>query len=73
MNRDEYDAALKRGIELGLEAAATTVCTRQWEAARELEESDHHWAQGRFIGLAQATELICNLNPDTIAEEAQRD
>lgn len=66
---------LLRGIELGLDAAATTVCRREIEAARELERSGdcHSPAEGRFAGLAEATDLIRNLNPDTIAKEAQHD
>jgi len=68
----KIDAALKRGIELGLEAAATTVCRLEIEAARELAESGdcHCPAEGRFAGLAEATDLIRALDPDTIAREA---
>lgn len=66
MNRDEYDAALKRGIRLGLEAA---------------EEAAHEYAYqcragGHFeVAIAFATHAddLRNLNPDTIAREAQHD
>ena len=75
LNQHLIAAALKRGIELGLEAAATTVCRLEIEAARELEESGdcHCPAEGRFAGLAEATDLIRALNPDTIAREAVLD
>ena len=67
----KIDAARLEGIRLGLEAAATTVCRREIEAARELEQSGdcHSPAEGRFAALAEATDLIRALNPDTIARD----
>ena len=38
LNQHLVDAARLEGIRLGLEAAATTVCRREIEAARELEQ-----------------------------------
>lgn len=62
-------AARLEGIRLGLDAAAKTVCRAEIEASRELAESGdcHSPTEGRFAGLAEATDLIRALNPDTIA------
>ena len=71
----KIDAARLEGIRLGLEAAATIVCGLETEAARELEENGdcHCPAEGRLAGLSEATDLIRDLNPDTIAREAVLD
>ena len=74
MNRDEYDAVLKRGIRLGLEAAARLA----------EEESGNLSTTARvlrsFGSRSSATVLFTDkgvgsairaLNPDTIAREAQ--
>lgn len=74
LNQHLIDAARHEGIRLGLEAAATTVCRREIKAAPSLEKSGdcHPPAEGRFAGLAEATDLIRALNPDTIAREADQ-
>ena len=75
MNRDEYDAALKRGIELGLDAAeqavlkAENTLENEWRAG---DKSDSH-LEGRSDGMGEAADIIRNLDPDTIAKEAQHD
>lgn len=69
--RRGYRDARLEGIRLGLEAAMKTVCSAEVKAARELAESgdSHCPAEGRFAGLAEATDLIRALDPETIAKE----
>ena len=59
MNRDEYDAALKRGIELGLEAAEQAIKALFSTGDTPLEA----------MALIDASKAVRALNPDTIAEE----
>ncbi len=40
MHCDEYDAALRRGIELGLEAAANAIAEKQDQDLREILNID---------------------------------
>ena len=64
MNRDEYDAALKRGIRLGLEAANKAVEALVGAGDLHIEEES---------ALEEASIAIRALNPDTIAREAVLD
>lgn len=67
----KIDAARLEGIRLGLEAAMKTVCSAEVKAAPEAEVGIDSLESGRFAGLAQATDLILALNPDTIARDVQ--
>ena len=67
LNQHLIDAVLKRGIELGLEAAGRAVCGQEIKAATKTGE---YHGPGRFAGLAEATDLIRALDPETIAREA---
>jgi len=58
MHRDEYDAALRRGIELGLEAAAV-------EGTK--------WFGSLSYGAQEVLASIRALDPETIAREATLD
>jgi hypothetical protein len=75
LNQPLIDAALKRGIELGLEAAeqaalkAENTLENEWRAG---DKSDSH-LEGRSDGMGEAADIIRNLNPETIAKEAQHD
>jgi hypothetical protein len=75
LNQHLIDAALKRGIELGLEAAeqaalkAENTLENEWRAG---DKSDSH-LEGRSDGMGEAADIIRNLNPETIAKEAQHD
>ena len=72
MNRDEYDAALKRGIELGLEAAAKEVGAGRWRwSTWEENERMGEWAIRLQNVYKHCELLIHNLNPDTIARDVQ--
>ena len=70
MHRDEYDAALRRGIELGLEAAAGAADdgADYWRSAHK----DGRYLEGRTDGLGEAAVIIRNLDPETIATIAAR-
>ena len=66
LNQHLIDAALKRGIELGLKAAARLADVEAGKA----------FAEGRLMGQARAVQIgvdIRDLNPDTIAREAVLD
>ena len=63
-------AARLEGIRLGLEAAGRAVCGQEIKAATKTGE---YHGPGRFAGLAEATDLIRALDPDTIAREAVLD
>ena len=66
MTRDEYDAALKRGIELGLEAAAK-------EARNCAKDCAEEGLPDSALIFAQHADDLRALNPDTIAREAVLD
>ena len=68
LNQHLIDAARLDGIRLGLEAAGRAVCGQEIKAANKTGE---YHGPGRFAGLAEATDLIRALDPDTIAREAQ--
>ncbi len=69
------DAARREGIRLGLEAAeqaalkAENTLENEWRAG---DKSDSH-LEGRSDGMGEAADIIRNLNPETIAKEAQHD
>ena len=73
LNQPLIDAALKRGIELGLEAAeqaalkAENTLENEWRAG---DKSDSH-LEGRSDGMGEAADIIRNINPEPIAREAQ--
>ncbi|MCA6255096.1 MAG: hypothetical protein IM665_08560 [Phenylobacterium sp.] len=75
LNQHLIDAALKRGIELGLEAAeqaalkAENTLENEWRAG---DKSDSH-LEGRSDGMGEAADIIRNLNPETIAKEAHHE
>jgi hypothetical protein len=60
MHCDEYDAALRRGIELGLEASN--------KAIGALYAND---VTDRQMALEDASMAVCALDPETIAREAK--
>ena len=71
MNRDEYDGALRRGIELGLEAAAKACIDQrevflspQYATDQPLSSFKERFACGECIDGIRA------LDPETIAREA---
>ena len=63
----KIDAARLEGIRLGLEAAGRAVCGQEIKSATKTGE---YHGPGRFAGLAEATDLIRTLDPETIAREA---
>ena len=67
LNQHLIDAARFEGIRLGLEAAAKAVCKAEIKASPEGKHIDGRGHQ--FAGLAEATDLIRNLDPATIAKE----
>jgi hypothetical protein len=67
MNRDEYDAALRRGIELGLEAAAGEIVERE-KLALNCPDGG-----GEYLRTDHMLADIRALNPDTIAQEADNE
>lgn len=75
LNQHLIDAARREGIRLGLEAAAKAADDGAHWASEDLREAHDNYlrSEGRSDGLAEATDLIRALNPETIAEEAQRD
>ena len=72
MNRDEYDAALKRGIRLGLEAAYKAVDSNWKGLAAEWRSipGRNAYLEGQIEGMGDAADTIRLLDPDTIAAES---
>ena len=72
INQHLIDAALKRGIELGLEAAAKEVGAGRWRwSTWENHPRMSQWAKSVQSAYEHCEFLIRNLNPETIAKEAK--
>ena len=73
VNQHLIDAARLEGIRLGLEAAAKAADDGAHWASESLREAHDNYlrSEGRSDGLTEATDLIRNLNPETIAKEAK--
>ncbi|MCA6228489.1 MAG: hypothetical protein IM665_06120 [Phenylobacterium sp.] len=65
MHCDEYDAALKRGIELGLEAAAREIVEREELASNCPDGGSEYLRTDHMLADLRA------LDPETIAREAK--
>jgi hypothetical protein len=75
INQHLIDAALKRGIELGLEAAAKEADRGSWSIDGEWRKGGRadNYLQGQSDGMDEAARLIRALDPKTIAREAVLD